>query len=141
MFTEQMIAPCGLNCSLCKEALKAENPCQGCNGDSSVKPEYCSLRCKIIICSMRESLAGEFCDKCPSYPCEHILEREHRYAAAYAMVESPIQNLKRIREEGMEQFLSSEREAWSCTACGGIICVHTGVCSQCGRQYSAQNQI
>ena len=32
LFTEKMIAPCGLDCSLCKAALKKENPCPGCNG-------------------------------------------------------------------------------------------------------------
>ena len=36
----------------------------------------------------------------------------------------------------MDAFLERERRQWTCPACGGIICVHTGVCSGCGRQYN-----
>ena len=36
MITAEMIAPCGLDCSLCRHALAEENPCPGCHG-----PEIC----------------------------------------------------------------------------------------------------
>ena len=32
MITAEMIAPCGLDCSLCKRAQAEENPCPGCHG-------------------------------------------------------------------------------------------------------------
>ena len=30
--TAEMIAPCGLDCALCKRALEKVNPCPGCLG-------------------------------------------------------------------------------------------------------------
>ena len=30
--TAEMIAPCGLDCSLCKRALAETDPCPGCHG-------------------------------------------------------------------------------------------------------------
>lgn len=135
MFPPTMLAPCGLNCGLCSEALKKENPCAGCLGDNENKPEFCSMRCKIAACRLRKELADGFCDSCAQYPCEEMLEREHRYTTAYPMAESPMDNLRRMRCEGTEKFLASEWKKWTCGECGGVICVHTGVCSRCGRLY------
>ena len=72
-----------------------------------------------------------YCDVCPEYPCEEILEKETRYGSQYPVKESPMENLKMIRKNGMEEFLALEHEKWSCKKCGEIICVHTGKCSGC----------
>ena len=45
-----MIAPCGLDCSICKRALADTSPCAGCRGLNDNKPEFCSTRCGIIQC-------------------------------------------------------------------------------------------
>ena len=50
MFTAEMIAPCGLDCSLCKRALSETDPCPGCLGPDKNKPEFCSEKCGIILC-------------------------------------------------------------------------------------------
>ena len=39
MFTPDMIAPCGLDCSICKRALAETDPCAGCRGPNNNKPE------------------------------------------------------------------------------------------------------
>ena len=135
MFKANMIAPCGLDCNLCNESLKRENPCPGCNGSNEYKPEFCSIRCKIINCEFRGSLQGDYCDKCPQYPCEHLHEREYRYMNQYPLSESPMNNLKMIREKGMDYFLEKQKEYWTCPECGGIISVHTGLCSNCSKNY------
>lgn len=136
MICGDMIAPCGLNCALCSQALLKENPCKGCLGPDEGKPAYCISGCKIITCKERENMSVSYCDACPRYPCSQMLERETRYANAYPMVESPIGNLAYIRQQGMESFLRREQERWSCSVCGGIICVHTGVCAGCGKKHS-----
>ena len=51
---------------------------------------------------------------------------------AYPLKESPMQNLRDIRSMGMEAFLAREREKWTCAKCGGPICVHNGICRDCG---------
>ena len=32
MFKAEMVAPCGLDCNICSQALIPEGPCPGCNG-------------------------------------------------------------------------------------------------------------
>jgi len=43
-----------------------------------------------------------------------------------------IENLQRIRDKGVEQFLNSEEAKWRCPNCGGVICCHNGICFDCG---------
>ena len=133
--TAEMIAPCGLDCSLCKRALTEENPCLGCHGPDESKPEFCRERCGIIFCRKRRENGYEFCDECPDYPCDDVMEKETRYTSKYPLYESPGKNLRDIRKLGMEKFLEAERKQWACGECGHIISVHTGICSGCGKQY------
>ena len=132
-----MIAPCGLNCSLCQKALAETDPCPGCHGPGACKPEFCAKRCGIILCGKRKENGYVFCDECPNYPCRDVLEKENRYTSKYPLDESPGKNLRDIRELGKEAFLENERARWTCRDCGHIVSVHTGVCSGCGRQYGA----
>lgn len=134
MFTENMIAPCGLDCSLCVQAHEKENPCPGCTGPDANKPEFCSVKCTIIQCEIRKQNHFRFCDECPQFPCAFLEERENRYMTQYALRESPLSNLKMIRESGMQAFLQKQKEQWSC-ACGGVISVHEGICNNCGKKY------
>lgn len=136
MFKKNMIAPCGLNCSICSQALRTENPCTGCLGPNDTKSEYCAKECKIAACDVRKTLSDCFCDQCPQYPCSHIVEKEIWYANTYPMIESLMGNLAIIREEGMEKFLQREEKRWKCHTCNGTICVHTGICSGCGKEYT-----
>ena len=115
--TAEMIAPCGLDCALCKRALAETDPCPGCHGPDEHKPDFCANRCGIILCRKR---------------------RENGYDSKYPLYESPGKNLQDIRALGMEKFLENERKQWTCAECGHIVAVHTGVCSGCGKQYGAQ---
>ena len=137
LFTAEMIAPCGLDCSLCKRALAGENPCPGCHGPDETKPDFCSAKCGIILCRKRKENGYQFCDECPDYPCADVTEKETRYTSKYPLYESPARNLQEIRELGMDGFLDKERKQWTCGDCGGAISVHTGICSGCGKQYGA----
>lgn len=137
MFREEMIAPCGLDCSLCSEAHKPQNACQGCTGPDENKPEFCSSRCTIIGCAVRKNENYRFCDECAQYPCEFMQERETRYQSQYVLTESPIENLACIRKHGMDEFLAAQKEKWTCRECGGVISVHTGVCGKCGKAYTS----
>ena len=135
--TAEMIAPCGLDCSLCKRALAKENPCPGCLGPDAQKPAFCSEKCGIIRCRKRKENGYAYCDECPDYPCGDVTEKETRYTSRYPLYESPGKNLRDIREKGMERFLEDERAQWTCKECGHIVSVQTGICSGCGRQYGA----
>lgn len=136
MFKENMIAPCGLNCSICSQALRKENPCTGCLGPNETKSEYCATQCKIAKCEIRKTLPDIYCDQCPQYPCSEIVDKEIWYANTYPMIESLMRNLALLRKEGMKKFLQQEEERWTCPVCNGIISVHTGICSGCEKEYS-----
>ena len=139
LFTKEMIAPCGLDCSLCRFAHAKEKPCLGCNVDSDSKPAFCASWCKIIPCEKRVKNGYEFCDECPDYPCEDMMERETRYTTAYPLKESPMQNLKDIRTMGMEAFLEQQRKRFTCAKCGGPICIHNGICRDCGSKCAPED--
>ncbi len=132
VFKAEMIAPCGLDCSLCSLALKEKDPCPGCNGPDENKPEFCASLCGIIRCSRRTENGYRYCDECPDFPCEDVMEKEKRYTSKYPRIESPLENLRLIREMGMDKFLKIETERWSCEKCGSTVSVHTGICSGCG---------
>ena len=135
MFTADMIAPCGLDCSICSQALKEVDPCPGCNGPNENKPDFCAHKCGIILCEKRKTNGYRFCDECPDFPCEYVMEKENRYTSKYPLKESVLWNLQMIREQGMDAFLDQERRRWTCEECGSPICVHTGICSGCKKQY------
>lgn len=134
MFTADMIAPCGLDCSICYQAQLKENPCPGCNTPGPDKPDFCSKYCGIILCKKRKNEHYRFCDECMDYPCEDVMEKEKRYTSKYPLKESPLANLKMICEKGMEFFIKEEKKKFSCPACGCPVSVHTGICSGCQKK-------
>lgn len=130
---EEMIAPCGMNCSLCIAYLFREKDlnkrgfhrkyCPGC----IPRGEHCTHmgdRCK----TMKEGLV-RFCTDCPSFPCERLKSLDKRYRTKYHM--SMIENLRAIEADGMEKFLEKEENKWRCSVCGGTICCHNGLCLDC----------
>ncbi len=132
---KNIIALCGLNCAVCSEALRKDNPCVGCRNEG-YKGEYCANLCKIVKCEIRETLPDGFCDKCPQYPCMEIVDKECWYANAYPMIESLMGNLAFIRENGIEKFIQRENERWTCSDCSGVISVHDGICYGCGKKHT-----
>lgn len=68
-------------------------------------------------------------------------EIENRYMSQYALKESPLSNLRKMREMGMDAFFDEERKTWACKRCGGVLCVHNGVCNQCGKSFKMWNEI
>ena len=65
------------------------------------------------------------------------MEKETRCTSKYPLHESPLENLRILREQGMAAFLERERAQWTCRECGGTLCVQTGICSGCGKQHGA----
>ncbi len=140
MFKADMVAPCGLDCNICSQALLENDPCQGCNGPDEHKPEFCALRCGIILCEKRRRNGYKYCDECSDYPCADVMEKENRYTSQYPHRESPLDNLKMIREKGMDAFLEYERQHWTCPDCGSPFSVHNRTCYKCGRNIETKSR-
>jgi len=123
-----IIAPCGIICDICLGFQRNKNKCVGCNNTGS-KPNHCE-NCRIKVCSEKNVKDKIFCIYCSEFPCKLISHLDTRYRNKYN--ESPIQNLEKISKIGLKSFLKSEKEKWTCTQCGQLLCVHRNVCLNCG---------
>jgi hypothetical protein len=126
-----LIAPCGMNCGLCMAYLREKNKCPGCRG-SDIGKAVTVLRCKIKTCLNFQSGNRRFCYECEDYPCNPLKHLDKRYRTKYHM--SMIENLENIKNFGMEKLLKNEYVKWSCSECGGTICVHKGYCMDCRKK-------
>lgn len=138
----ELIAPCGMNCSLCiayqfkeKDLNKQgfhKSYCPGCipRGKNCT---HMGDRCEML---------GEgrvrFCFECKEYPCKRLKALDKRYQTQYHM--SMIENLDQIRDQGVDHFLQKQTEAWRCTKCGGMICCHNGLCLNCNLETLLRNK-
>lgn len=123
-----LIAPCGMNCSICMAFLRRKNKCNGCRADNTWNPKT-RVECRIKNCMFLNSQGLEYCWQCGEYPCTLIRKMDKRYRTRYGM--SIEENLDAIRDTGLEGFMAAENDKWKCAACSGVINVHKGVCSVC----------
>jgi len=128
-----MIAPCGMNCGLCIGHLRKRKPCRGCLGNNDInKPDGCKS-CIVVACELLAKTESGFCYECPKYPCRRLKTLDKRYSTKYGM--SMFENLTFIKENGLENFLKSEEEKWTCPNCGSGLSVHRDNCLICDYKY------
>jgi len=124
-----LIAPCGMNCGVCRAYLRRRNKCPGCRGSDAGKP-VTRLECGIKTCEVFQKTKSKFCFQCEEFPCETLGHLDKRYRTRYSM--SMIENLESIKKSGIQKFIRNDRVRWTCPECGGVICVHTRRCIICG---------
>jgi len=127
----QLVAPCGINCGICLGYLRDKNRCEGCWGDNSKKPYHCAV-CSIKNCEQLSATGSKFCFDCPVYPCKRLKQLDKRYQTKYHM--SNLENIRIIKDSGLNYFVQLENEKWKCNECGGMICVHRGFCVECEKK-------
>ena len=130
--SEELIAPCGMNCAVCSRYLSGLNNlkksrCPGCRAKKE-KCFYLFDKCRGINNDVITSDA-DFCFNCDQYPCRQIKRMDDRYRKNYGM--SIKDNLHHIKTEGIETFIEGQYEKYRCTECGGLISIHNGKCFQC----------
>lgn len=128
----QLIAPCGLDCRLCRAYIREKNACPGCRGDDSLKSNAC-VTCKIKNCPKISNGEVTFCSECNEFPCSLTNKLERRYTLNYEV--SIIGNLKHIKKHGLRNFVQHENKAWSCPKCGALLCMHKDHCESCGHNW------
>jgi len=124
-----IVAPCGINCSLCRAYMRDRDPCPGCRGGDASKSNAC-LTCAIRSCSELAAGNHRFCFSCDKFPCEELSHLDHRYRTQYGV--SVIDNLIRIKVSGVKEFIAEEAAEWSCPECGSQLCMHRPQCPHCG---------
>jgi len=139
---EKLIAPCGINCSLCisyqfmKKDLNKEGfrrtYCPGCiprENNCIHMGHKCELLGKGNV---------RFCFECKDFPCKDLKTLDKRYKTKYHL--SLIENLRHIEAYGIEQYLEKKEEKWRCPECGEMICCHNGLCLDCNLKKLQQNK-
>ena len=135
-FTPDSIAPCGMNCGICKAYLaysrgipykKGEvSHCTGC----LVRNKNCAFIKRD--CERIRKKQIRFCYECERMPCNELAKIDSYYKARYGM--SMVENQNVIREQGMDEFLKKQYEKYRCPDCGDVVSVHDGKCYACGYQ-------
>lgn len=124
-FRTMLIAPCGMDCAICMAFLRQKNRCGGCYSANC----SCRRNCTIAAC---QEVKNRYLHDCEGFPCRRLKQLDNRYQMKYHM--SMLDNLAAIRKDGIRAFVKSERERWTCKACGGTIDVHHYRCSSCGKE-------
>jgi len=127
-FDKTLIAPCGMNCGTCIAYLRDKNKCHGCRVDSADKLKSRML-CKIKNCTCLANTSSKFCYDCGIFPCKRLKQIDKRYRTKYNT--GFIQNLLKIKETGMANFLAFESARRSCPDCGAVLSVHRNHCLTC----------
>jgi hypothetical protein len=128
-----LIAPCGMNCTICANYLALENEVK----NKGIRMPYCTgcrprnKKCAFLKKHCSNLLNGEvtFCFECPVFPCNRLKTIDKRYKSRYKM--SMIENLNFIKEHGMQIFLAEQEKLWKCPNCGKMVCCHNGICFNC----------
>jgi len=133
-FSEELIAPCGMNCGICKAYLAySRDPAK--KRSDTVHCMGCRPRNKFCFyvrrhCAKITTGKIKFCFECEGFPCDKIKTLDKRYRTRYGM--SMVENLREIKEKGVGKFLKKQREKYKCPECGDVVSVHNGMCYMCG---------
>lgn len=130
MNDKDLIAPCGMNCGICKFYYREKNTCKGCRSLDKKNP-ITRYNCIIRECKILKDKKLKYCsDKCDNYPCKRLIALNKRYNTKYHM--SMLKNLEYIKKHGIDKFLDKEKQNWECPKCNEIITCHGGMCLTCG---------
>lgn len=127
-----LIAPCGINCRLCRAYARNKKRCPGCRGNDTLKPKT-RATCRIRNCEKIIKENTKYCSGCGEFPCALISRLEKRYTANYRV--SVVENLVEIQRNGISSFLRNENRKWICPKCGEMICMHKPQCISCGQTW------
>jgi len=133
IIAEAMIAPCGVNCSVCIGYMREKKKCPGCMSNCEEEKPYHCTRCSIKYCDEHEHLNFKYCFECSKFPCRKMKNLDKRYITKYNT--SLISNLKFIKNYGIDEFIKTENDKWICKICGEKLCVHRDFCLTCKTAY------
>jgi len=132
--TTELIAPCGMNCSVCSRYLARKYDVRS----KGVKMSYCAgcrprdRKCALLKkrCDLLLNHSVRFCYECGTFPCRNLERIDARYQKDYRT--SFIENLTFIKQHSLSAFMERENVKWRCSQCEGVLCCHNGVCFNCG---------
>ncbi|MFH0816718.1 MAG: DUF3795 domain-containing protein [Methanobacteriota archaeon] len=124
----ELIAPCGMNCNVCRAVLDKSGKVKQCTG---CRPRGKGCLYYGGMCEMLREEEIRFCHTCGDFPCEKLKQLDKRYRTGYEY--GFIEALEFIRDKGMRAHLAKEKKLWKCPECGGLVCIHDRKCYGCGK--------
>lgn len=125
---EGMIAPCGVNCTVCSAHVQHQKkPCPGCREAIEKITRKSCQNCTKKKCAFEKGLL--WCFQCEKFPCSAIKNLDKSYQKNYEV--SIIQNGIEAKND-MRAFLLSQQKHYTCKNCGEVVDVHHKKCSGCG---------
>ena len=123
----ELLAPCGLDCLLCHHHCASAEPCKGCRGGQG-KSKHCR-DCDILACATAKGY--RYCKDCWEFPCDKLKRFQMTYIERFG--HGFLQNARLMRAEGEQALIDAHRAEWRCPDCGGVVCIHDGLCTECGK--------
>ena len=147
---EHLAAVCGLYCGACSlyRACRDDNQerleevrqlissraqvtpddlqCDGCLAQGHLAP-FCQ-QCEIRQCPGDKPGINR-CSDCPDFPCSLVTEFNNDGVRHHAEV---MENIRRQREIGVDEWLQEEYERWRCQFCGVSLEWYAKTCYRCG---------
>jgi len=127
------LAPCGVFCGACPSLDKS---CLGCASQDQNQKRKSKWNCKIRQCCYDDK-ALSFCVECEQFPCGTInkkLIESHPGEVRFKYRHEIPQNLERLQELGLNDYLEYQKGRWSCPDCSGRVMFYEYKCSACGKE-------
>jgi len=138
MDKKQLISRCGLWCGACRQYLVRKKNlleergfkrgCEGC----WIRNKNCVM-IKKGCAALRENKI-DFCFECEDLPCADLRKMDEIYISRYNI--SLVENLKRMKQIGLKQWIKEQEKLYKCPECGGEISMHDNECFNCGNKYN-----
>lgn len=130
----RLLAACGVNCAACQAYLRTgKNRCGGCQGPDELKRGKSCTNCAKKLCAAGQGL--DWCFQCERFPCTDVKRLDKTYRTRYGI--NLVQNGVDAKRLGPDVFMRQQRARFTC-GCGGVICQHDGICSECGKDNKSQ---
>jgi hypothetical protein len=128
------LAPCGVFCAACPSYGKT---CIGCSSEDKNQKRKSKWNCNIRKCCYEE-MNVEYCGYCNSFPCDKInrkLIKSHLGDLRFKYRHEITENMKKLKEFGLNDFIKYKEKEYTCPHCKGIIHFYHYKCSKCGKTY------
>jgi hypothetical protein len=132
-----LVGYCGLFCGGCPDFQNTKNKlmkdknnieivCKGCKSEKTT--EWCTI-CNIKKCCKEKGFS--YCLECKLNPCEKLSEFMNQ--EQYPYHKEVQENMKKLRELGLDKWVMYNEEKYICSNCGCDVNWFEKKCSRCGQ--------
>jgi hypothetical protein len=127
------MGPCGVYCGACPSFGRT---CNGCGSEDRAQKRISKWGCRIRRCCFDER-DHDVCVQCDEFPCgthHSRLSGSHPDDPRFGYRHETVDNLRRVREIGVDAWLVEQDDRWRCPECGGRVTFYQYTCTDCGDQ-------